>query len=388
MNGLSHPLFGRPALALGARVLGVSERTGHLPRNFALEGTGLEDAQRAWLKRHGARITTCAGDQVICEFPSDGWREDQDSAPPIAEHLAATSDAYSTDHGPPQLMAILNATPDSFSDGGKHLDPAIAIAAGLRFIESGAHWLDVGGESTRPGAAPVSPEEECNRVLPVIEGLLQAGAQRVSIDTRNSAVAAAALAAGAHMVNDVGAGLDDPKMLSVVAEAKCDYVLMHRQGQVASMQDAPQYRDVMAEVCQFLRHRVAACLEAGIPLGRLWLDPGIGFGKRLEHNLDLLRRMAELRSLGLPLLVGPSRKSFIGHITGSQKEADWARLEARDNPMERLGGTSAAISFCAGAGVKVLRVHDVAVMAESCAVHRAIQARPLFPLPLSAHPKC
>ncbi|MCL4149167.1 UNVERIFIED_CONTAM: hypothetical protein GTU68_043481 [Idotea baltica] len=224
--------------------------------------------------------------------------------------------------------------------------------------------MDVGGESTRPGADEVSTEEECARVLPVIEGLVAQGAPRVSVDTRHATVAQRAIALGATMVNDVGAGLDDPDMLEVLAASDCDYVLMHRQGSPKSMQGAPEYEDVLDEVIGFLRERVAACLAAGIDPSRLWVDPGIGFGKRLEHNLDLFRRLAELRSLGLRMLLGPSRKSFIAHVT------------ARDNPLERIGGTSAAITFCVAGGAKVLRVHDVSVMTEACAVASAIQARP------------
>lgn len=367
--------FGRPALALGARVVGATADT----LSFALQREALSEKDRRWIAQHESAADSCASQTV--HLPRAAMGTDA-QGPPCLALLRASHDAWSAAHRAPAIMAVLNVTPDSFSDGGEHLDPADAIAAGLRYAEQGAHWLDVGGESTRPGAAPVAVEEELARVLPVVRGLSAAGLKHISIDTRRARVAEAALDAGATMVNDVGAGLDDERMLEVVAAAGCCYALMHRQGDPKHMQRAPAYTDVLGQVTDFLRRRVAACLEAGIAEERLLLDPGLGFGKRLEHNLALLRRLSELRSLGLPLLVGPSRKSFIGHITGTQRELDWARQETRDNPLERLGGTAAAITFCVAGGAEVLRVHDVAVMSEACAVAAAIQASPASHEPL------
>jgi dihydropteroate synthase len=299
----------------------------------------------------------------------------------LAAHLAAALEAHERPRPPIELMGVLNVTPDSFSDGGLHFDPDRAVEAGLQLAAEGATWLDVGGESTRPGARPVPVEEELGRVLPVLRALAQEGCAALSVDTRHAQVAEAALEVGTAMVNDVGAGLDDDHMLEVIRGSECRYVMMHRQGDPARMQRAPRYEDPVADVGQFLRQRTAAALEAGIELERLLVDPGIGFGKALEHNLKLLGRLSELRSLGLPLLVGPSRKSFIGHVTGAQHEADWARREARDDPSLRLGGTAAAITFCVRAGVDVLRVHDVAVMAEASAVAAAIDAHSSRPEP-------
>jgi dihydropteroate synthase len=290
--------------------------------------------------------------------------------------LLAAQAASSTPPPRPLLMGVLNVTPDSFSDGGLHFEHDQAVARGLDLLAQGAHWLDIGGESTRPGADPVTIEEELRRVVPVIQTLRQEGCKRLSIDTRHARVAAAAIEAGATMVNDVGAGLDDDGMLDVVRDSGCDWVLMHRQGSPGEMQRAPRYGDAVADICDFLRCRVAHCLEAGVQESALWVDPGIGFGKALEHNLEILRRLPELRSLGIPLLLGPSRKSFIGHVTGAQQEADWQRVEARDDPKLRLGGTAAAITFCVLGGAQILRVHDVAVMAEASAVAAAIAAHP------------
>ncbi len=402
MNRSTHPLFGRLALALGARILGpygvlhgtdgADQDKGWLPAqdltHFVIRRAGLDGAGRARLEALGAALHPNGPDHWQFLLPPEsldvptGTLEALQSPSTGTEcealllHLAATRRAMLAPPAPVEIMGILNVTPDSFSDGGRHGDPAVAIEAGLRFLEAGAKWLDIGGESTRPGAHEVPLELECERVLPVIAGLAARGVTGLSVDTRHSAVAERALDAGATMVNDVGAGLDDPRMLQVLAKHPCEYVLMHRQGTPKSMQAAPRYGDVLDEVTGFLRERVAACLDAGIDGSRLWVDPGIGFGKRLEHNLDLLRRLAELRCLGLPMLLGPSRKSFIAHVTGAQREADWARLEARDNPAERIGGTSAAITFCVAGGAKVLRVHDVSVMSEACAVASAIQARP------------
>ena len=274
--------------------------------------------------------------------------------------------------GAPRLMGVINVTPDSFSDGGRFLDPARAIEHGLALAEEGAEILDVGGESTRPGAEPVPLEVELERVLPVIEGLAGRTDAALSIDTRRAEAARAALDAGASMVNDVSAGRHDPDMLSLVAARGVDYVAMHILGDPASMQVDPRYADPVAEVARFLRQRAAACLKEGVAATRIVLDPGIGFGKRLHHNLALLRRLPELRSLGRPLCLGVSRKSFIGHLSGAEKQEDWEARERRDRPADRLGGTAAAVAACVLGGAEILRVHDVRPMAEAARVARAL----------------
>ena len=257
-----------------------------------------------------------------------------------------------------KLMGVVNVTPDSFSDGGLYLDPAAAIAHGQELVAAGAGILDVGGESTRPGAAEVAAAEELRRVLPVVEGLA-GGEAEVSIDTSKAAVAAAALDAGATIVNDVTALRGDPDMAALCAERGATVVLMHMRGSPRTMQEDPTYEDVVAEVKDFLAARLAAAGAAGIAAGRVWLDPGIGFGKTAEHNLELLRRLGELRELGRPLVIGTSRKSFIGRLDGSAAG-------------ERLGGTIASSVLAAAEGAEVLRVHDVAEVGQALAVATAI----------------
>lgn len=257
-----------------------------------------------------------------------------------------------------KLMGVVNVTPDSFSDGGLYLDPEAAIAHGRELVEAGADILDVGGESTRPGAEGVGAEEELARVVPVIEGLGGAGAQ-VSVDTSKAAVAAAALDAGAEIVNDVTALRGDPEMAALCAERGCGVVLMHMLGRPRTMQDDPRYDDVVTEVKAFLAERLEAAVAAGVPEEGIWLDPGIGFGKTGAHNMELLRRLGELRELGRPLVVGTSRKSFIGRIDGSP-------------PDERLGGTIASSVLAAVEGAEVLRVHDVAEVRQALTLTAAI----------------
>jgi len=245
-------------------------------------------------------------------------------------------------HGP-VLAGILNVTPDSFSDGGRFAGVEEAVRRGLALAEAGAHWVDVGGESTRPGAAAVPPEREAERVLPVVEELVAAGV-RVSIDTRRASVARLALAAGADVVNDVS-GLRDPEMVAVVAQAGAGAVVMHMRGTPATMQQHTHYDDVVTEVLAVLGERLNTARAAGIE--RLWADPGIGFSKSAAQCAELVRRLPELSVLGVPLYVGASRKSFIGHITGVG--------EASERLPESLGVAAAA----ALAGAAVLRVHDV-----------------------------
>jgi dihydropteroate synthase len=257
-----------------------------------------------------------------------------------------------------KLMGVVNVTPDSFSDGGMYLDPERAIAHGRRLVAEGADILDVGGESTRPGAEAVSVGEELRRVVPVVEGLAEAGAA-ISVDTSKAAVAAAALDAGARIVNDVTALRGDPEMAALCAERGATVVLMHMLGEPRTMQDNPQYGDVVAEVGDFLAARMAAAVAAGVAAERIWLDPGIGFGKTAAHNMELLRRLGELDRLGRPLVIGTSRKSFLGRIDGSPPDA-------------RLGGTIASSVIAAAEGAAVLRVHDVAAMRQALSVAAAV----------------
>ena len=264
---------------------------------------------------------------------------------------AGTVDGLRAVDGRPRVWGILNVTPDSFSDGGRWLEPEAAVEQALRLLQAGADVLDVGGESTRPGASTVPVEEELRRVVPVLAALSRAGVRApLSVDTRKAAVAEAALDAGATIVNDVSAGRFDPALLPLVARRGAGLVLMHMQGEPGSMQRAPAYRDVLAEVEAFLLERRAAAEAAGVRRERVLLDPGLGFGKTLEHNLALLAGLERLTAHG-PLLLGASRKSFLGSLTG--------RL-----PADRLVGSLAAAARGCFAGVTDLRVHDVAETAE------------------------
>jgi dihydropteroate synthase len=257
-----------------------------------------------------------------------------------------------------RLMGVVNVTPDSFSDGGLYLDPEAAIAHGRELAGAGAGILDIGGESTRPGAEAVPAEEELRRVIPVIQGLAAPEVQ-ISVDTSKAAVAAAALDAGAAIVNDVTALRGDSGMAAVCAEHGATVVLMHMRGNPRTMQDDPRYEDVVAEVKGFLAERLEAATAAGIAEERVWLDPGIGFGKTAAHNMELLRRLGELRELGRPLVIGTSRKSFIGRVDGSAAA-------------DRLGGTIASSVLAAAEGAEVLRVHDVAEVRQALTVAAAI----------------
>ncbi len=326
------------------------------------------------------------GDEAIRIEPFHAWGCDSrerilSCAPDHLERLGreraelrALHEAWLSTLAPParpRVMGVLNVTPDSFSDGGLYLDAGLALAHGRRMSQEGAELIDVGGESTRPGAQPVSPEEELRRITGVVRGLADEGIA-VSIDTRRAVVARAALDAGAVMINDVSGGLFDPDMLPLAAERGCELVLMHAQGDPRTMQADPRYGDPVADVARHLHGRVQAAREAGVDPSRIYLDPGIGFGKRLEHNLALLARLGELRSLGYPLLVGVSRKSFIAHITGAERQDDWRSAKRRDRPEERLGGTAAAVTASVLGGAELLRVHDVGVMSEVIAVARAL----------------
>ena len=259
-------------------------------------------------------------------------------------------------------MGVVNATPDSFSDGGRFLDADRAVAHGLRLAEEGADILDIGGESTRPGAEAVPEDEELARILPVVEGLTGATPAQLSIDTRKPKVAAAAVAAGAAVWNDVSALTYEPESLEVAAGLDCAIVLMHAQGDPKTMQDHPHYDDVVEDVYAFLATRIEACVAAGIGEDRLVVDPGIGFGKTHQHNLSLMARLDRFAGLGRPVLLGASRKRFIAALD-------------RDGPADdRLGGSLAAVLAGFAGGVSIFRVHDVAATRQALAVAAAIAA--------------
>jgi len=263
-----------------------------------------------------------------------------------------------------RIMGVVNVTPDSFSDGGAFLDRDAAVNHGLRLAFEGADLLDIGGESTRPGADPVPEREELDRVIPVIEGIrAHNGVVRVSIDTSKAAVAAAALDAGADYVNDVTALRGDPEMAALVAERGVDVCLMHMLGTPRTMQAEARYDDVVADVKAFLEQRIEAAVAAGIALERIEVDPGIGFAKNVDHNLELLGRLRELTALGRPLVLGTSRKSFLGSITGREMA-------------ERMPATLATVVMGYERGAEVFRVHDVAPARDALAVAAATLARP------------
>lgn len=258
------------------------------------------------------------------------------------------------------LMAIVNVTPDSFYDGGRHPDVDTAVADAMAMVEAGADIIDIGGESTRPGATPVSSSEESARVLPVIRSVRRRTELPISIDTYKATVAQAALAEGADIINDVSALTFDSGMADLVASAKVPVILMHMQGTPATMQLDPRYRDVVAEVRDFLAGRVAFAVERGIERERIIIDPGIGFGKTLDHNLALLRGLPALARLGQPLLIGVSRKGFIGKLLDAKAE-------------ERLEGSIAAAVAAVLAGADIVRVHDVKATRNAIRVADAIR---------------
>lgn len=260
----------------------------------------------------------------------------------------------------PLVMGVLNVTPDSFSDGGAYPGPAAAVDRALAMVDEGAGIIDVGGESTRPGAAAVSVPQEIERVVPVVERIVARTPVPVSVDTSKPEVMAAAAAAGAQMINDVRA-LRMPGALESAAASGCAICLMHMQGEPSSMQSEPHYKDVVAEVGEFLDQRVTACIQAGIDRDRICLDPGIGFGKRPEHNLVLMARLESLTGRGFPVLVGVSRKSLIGIITGRPVD-------------QRLAGGIAFAALMVASGAAILRAHDVAATVDAIKVARALQA--------------
>jgi dihydropteroate synthase len=258
----------------------------------------------------------------------------------------------------PLIMGVVNVTPDSFSDGGEFLDADAAVAHAKRLAEEGAQIVDVGGESTRPGADPVPEEVELERVVPVVERVAQTLGLEVSIDTAKLAVAEAAVQAGARIVNDVTAFRAAPELAGLVASAGATCCLMHMLGEPRTMQADPRYDEVVSDVKAFLEERLAFAVAEGVPEERVWLDPGIGFGKTLEHNLELLRRLDEIVAIGRPVVVGTSRKSFLGKITGRAEK-------------ERLPGTIATNVIAYERGAQVFRVHDVAPVADALRVAAA-----------------
>jgi len=258
----------------------------------------------------------------------------------------------------PRIMGILNVTPDSFSDGGEWFEFGEAVEHGRALVAEGAAILDVGGESTRPGAAPVPIDEELRRVVPVIRALREAGAQ-LSVDTAKLTVAEAAVEAGATFVNDVTAFRHEPEIAGFVADHDCDCCLMHMLGEPRTMQDDPRYDDVVDDVRAFLEERAEFALAEGVREERIMVDPGIGFGKTLDHNLELLRRLDEIVALGFPVMVGTSRKSFLGRLTG------------RDDPHDRIAATVATTVLALERGATVFRVHDVAPTKDALTVATA-----------------
>ena len=267
-----------------------------------------------------------------------------------------------TPGSPPLVMGIVNVTPDSFSDGGRYLDPDAAVAHAMELVERGADLLDIGGESTRPGSQPISLEDELARVVPVVRRLAQLTSVPLSVDTSKAEVARQALEAGAHIVNDVTALQGDPAMLEVVRTHEAGAIVMHMRGTPATMQLAPHYENVVAEVVEFLEARLQTCRNVGIAESRLVFDPGIGFGKTREHNLRLLSHLEELRRLGRPVCLGVSRKGFLGKLL--------------DRPLERrLAGSLAAVCYALMRGsAHIVRVHDVAETRDALVVLEALKA--------------
>lgn len=260
----------------------------------------------------------------------------------------------------PLIMGVINVTPDSFYDGGATLDPGRAVFQAERMVSEGAHIIDIGGESSRPGSAYLSAKDELARVLPVIREIRKSLAVPLSLDTRKSEVAQAGLDNGVKIINDISALQDDPKLLPLIARHGADVVLMHMQGVPASMQNDPQYNNLLREIHDFLHARIQHCLEGGIHRDAISVDPGIGFGKTLAHNLTLLKRIPEWRPGDQPVLIGASRKSFIGKIHSSE-------------PQQRLPGTLAAHLYAALQGADILRVHDVGATRQALSVWRALE---------------
>jgi dihydropteroate synthase len=272
------------------------------------------------------------------------------------------------DESPTRVVGILNVTPDSFSDGSRYLDVAAALARAREMVAEGADWIDVGGESTRPGSEPVPADEELRRVLPVFESLAGMPDVTLSIDTTKSMVAERCLATGATVVNDVSGLTFDPQMAEIVAAAGAGLVLMHIRGTPRTMQVDPVYDDVVADTLRFLRRQVAVAVAAGVSPGRIWIDPGFGFGKTVAHNVEILRRLREYTSSGLPIFIGTSRKSALGRLLARDGEPIAA-------PEQRLEATAATVAIAITHGARAVRVHDVRAMARVARVTDAILGR-------------
>jgi dihydropteroate synthase len=338
-----------------------SARAGEVWESLRLCGGWLDFMGLEAIERNGARV-----DRRIIGlggFLERDWGRRTLTASDLFEHLRLPRPrlaGLTLDR--PRVMGIVNVTPDSFSDGGAHAGPADAIAHGQRLAAEGADILDIGGESTRPGSEPTPAEEELRRVIPVIEGLAGKVEARISIDTRKAAVMRAAAAAGADIINDVSALAHDPASLATAAELGLPVILMHARGDPKTMQAAPAYDDVQLDVFDYLEDRIDAAVRAGLSREKLIVDPGIGFGKTLEHNLALMSGLALLHALGVPLLVGASRKRMIGELSGI--------AAAR----ERVHGSVGAALAAVGQGAQIVRVHDVAATRQALAVFSAATA--------------
>ncbi len=356
---LSHRLYVVPTGIVSGAAAGAAVAGG---AGWPIAGSGLVFTSCAVLLRDGAHVveSLAAFDEVLDWAAAEGEG--------VAAHVSRLIHRIGGRRAPiaglkldrPLVMGIVNVTPDSFSDGGDTFSAATAIARGKAMLEAGAAIIDVGGESTRPGAAAVSPAEEARRVLPVVTELARRGAV-VSIDTRHSTTMAAAIAAGAAIINDVTALTGDPAAQYVAAQSGATVILMHMRGEPRSMQTNPVYDFAPLDVYDVLAERVATCIAAGIAPDRICIDPGIGFGKTVDHNLSILARLGLYHGLGCPVLLGVSRKSFIARVSG---EAD-----AR----QRLPGSLAAAQMGLDQGVQILRVHDVAETHQAVAVWRAIR---------------
>ncbi len=330
------------------------------PRHFAACEAVLREADRARVR---AIVPLAELDAWLARFGAETAAE----AEVLLARLSAPRPPFAgleigAPRGGARIMGVVNVTPDSFSDGGDRFDAGRAVDDGLAMIEAGAAILDIGGESTRPGSAPVDADEELRRVVPVVRGLAEAGAS-VSIDSRRATVMAAALDAGARIINDVTALAGDPDSLALAAERGVPVVLMHMQGEPGSMQAAPRYDDAALDIYDYLEGRVAACEAAGIARADIAVDPGIGFGKTVTHNLEVLDQMALYQSLGCAVVLGVSRKGFIG------------KLSRGAAPKARLPGSLAAALAGVARGVQILRVHDVAETSQAMALWRAIADR-------------
>ena len=357
-------LLGEAALALNPRALNTARKG--VRARVAFRGGEFREELRAFFGPDLRLESSESGAWEVADFSLERISANERPSSPRARALLAAALTRAAPTRPPRILGILNVTPDSFSDGGLWSDPSRAVEHGLALIAEGADALDVGGESTRPGSSPIDIEEERRRVLPVVRELCGRSKLTISIDTTKARLAAEALDLGATIVNDISAGRFDAEMIPLVARRGCGFALMHMQGLPLDMQRAPLYGDVLDEVLAFLRERASVCWHAGIATEHLWVDPGIGFGKTLEHNLALLARLAELRSLGIPILVGPSRKSFIGQIESRATQVPATAAH------DRLGGSAAALSACVQGGAELLRVHDVRAMLQAARVAWAI----------------